>query len=109
MSDAPKAAKLTGEFIGWALVFCVLAVLPSLAAFMVLSEIVESGLSGNLSYTMFLVMPMTPVVVIQGLVYLRLVALSQTQATRAVLIALGCLLAFDATLLLGWGMHASGC
>ena len=109
MSEEAKAPPPSSAFNGWAIAFFLLAILPTLSTPIVLEKFVVSGFAGNISYGMFIVMAMTPVFILECLVYLRMITLSQTKLNRAVLILTGLILALDATLMLGWGMHASGC
>lgn len=89
--------------------FLLLAVFPTLTAVSVLGYLFESGFSANISYLMFAVFCMTPLLVLELIAFFVMIGSSHTRVQRMLLIPAACLLALDATLLFGFAMNASGC
>jgi hypothetical protein len=108
VEEPPKPTSSPG-FDNVTFAFVLMAIPTSFAAWMVLHHFTASGFNGNIGYGMFLVMLTTPVLFLQSFTYAGMFTLSRTKASRKVLTLAGIVLALDATLMLGWGMHASGC
>ena len=87
--------------------FVLFSFAPTITAARVLSYLVESGFQANISYLVYGVFLMTPLLAVELLAFLGMVFSSRTPMQRGWLIPAACLLAFDATLLLGFAMNAS--
>jgi hypothetical protein len=109
MPDTATQEASSLSFVRWFFVFLFLAMPTSFAALIVLKDFLLSGFEGNLGYGMFAVLFAAPVLLLQSLVYMRMWYLSATESSRAGLILAAFVLAFDGTLMLGFGMRASGC
>ena len=96
-------------FAVFSVLFILCALYPSMMALIVLDSLQESGLSANLGWSALGLFPAAVLLSAEVGLFIGMVWNGKTPLCRALLIPAALLLTFDATLLLGFAMNASGC
>ena len=85
------------------------AVIPTLMAAHVLSYLFESGFNANLGWSVFGLFPAVQLLIVEVGMFFGMLRNARTKEHRVIVALAGFFLAFDAPLLFGFAMRASGC